>query len=99
MFEAIPQYIGCWKRYAIIQPGEEVHSMWVRKYERDRAKGVDSPMPTQVLSNEEILPRPQNAKQREWEHRIGEIAARNSARLGMERRGFMRSAMVLLALL
>ena len=67
--------------------------MWVRKYERDRAKGVDSPMPTQAVSNEEILPRPQNAKQREWEQRIGEIAARNSARLGMERRDFMRSAM------
>ena len=31
--------------------------MWVRKWERDQQKGVDSPIPTQVLSNEEFIPR------------------------------------------
>ena len=36
--------------------------MWIRKSERDRKKGVDSPMPTQVLSNEEFIPRPQSEK-------------------------------------
>lgn len=48
--------------------------MWVRKHERDRRHGVDSPIPTQVVSNEEIYPRPQTLKQREWEFRIGEMA-------------------------
>jgi hypothetical protein len=67
--------------------------MWLRKYERDARKGVDSPMPTQVISNEEILPRPQNQKQKEWESRIGEIAECNSQKLGMNRRDFMRSSM------
>ena len=67
--------------------------MWVRKHERDRRKGVDSPMPTQVVSNEEIYPRPQNLKQHAWEFRIGEIAERNSRRLGLSRREFMRTSM------
>lgn len=35
-------------------------STWIPKWQRDREKGVDSPMPTQVVSNEEFLPRPQN---------------------------------------
>ena len=34
--------------------------MWIRKIDRDLKKGVDSPMPTQVVSNEEFIPRPQN---------------------------------------
>ena len=40
---------------------------WIRKGERDRALGVDSPIPTQVVSNEEFLPRPQNARQKKVE--------------------------------
>ena len=30
--------------------------MWIRKALRDIKKGVDSPMPTQVVSNEEFIP-------------------------------------------
>ena len=33
--------------------------MWIPKWVRDRKKGVDSAMPTQVVSNEELIPRPQ----------------------------------------
>ena len=44
--------------------------MWIRKFQRDRKKGVDSPMPTQVLSNEEFIPRPQSKKQKEVEYLI-----------------------------
>jgi hypothetical protein len=36
--------------------------MWIRKVQRDSKKGVDSPTPTQVLSNEEFVPRLQNQK-------------------------------------
>jgi len=67
--------------------------MWIRKNERDRLKGVDSPMPTQVVSNEEFVPRAQTDAQKKWESRIGELAAEKSRRLGMDRRDFMRSSM------
>ena len=67
--------------------------MWVPKWQRDHAKRVDSPVPTQVVSNEEIWPRPQNRAQARWEHRIGELASENARRIGMDRRSFMRTGM------
>ena len=67
--------------------------MWIRKVERDRKKGVDSPMPTQIVSNEEFIPRPQNEKQKQVEHLIGEMGEEKSKKLGMERRAFMASTM------
>ncbi len=67
--------------------------MWIPKWQRDRKKGVDSPIPTQVVSNEEIWPRPQNPVQARWEHRIGELAAENAKRIGVGRREFMRTSM------
>lgn len=67
--------------------------MWIPKWRRDRAKGVDSPIPTQVVSNEEIWPRPQNRLQARWEHRIGELAEANAKRVGLSRRAFMRTSM------
>lgn len=67
--------------------------MWIPKWQRDRTKDVDSPVPTQVVSNEEFIPRPQNDKQQQWEHLIGEMAATNAKRLGMRRRDFMRTSM------
>ncbi|MFO0946152.1 MAG: amidohydrolase family protein [Planctomycetota bacterium] len=67
--------------------------MWIPKWQRDFEKGVDSPMPTQVVSNEEFIPRPQNAKQKQVEHLIGELAEEKAKKLGMPRRDFMRSSM------
>ena len=67
--------------------------MWIRKIQRDLKRGVDSPMPTQVVSNEEFTPRPQNQRQKHVEHLIGEMAELNSKKLGMERRAFMASSM------
>ena len=67
--------------------------MWIRKALRDMKKGVDSPMPTQVVSNEEFEPRPQNEKQKQVEHLIGELSAVRAKKLGMSRRDFMRSSM------
>ena len=55
--------------------------MWIRKVTRDRAKGVDSPIPTQVVSNEEFTPRPQNEPQKRVEHLIGEMATERAAKL------------------
>src|SRR5258705_12796814 len=67
--------------------------MWIRKADRDAKKGVDSPMPTQLVSNEEFIPRRQTPEQKQVEHLIGEISTRNAKRLGMERRAFMASSM------
>lgn len=67
--------------------------MWIRKVTRDRAKGVDSPVPTQVVSNEEFTPRPQNEPQKRVEHLIGSMATERAQKLGMDRKAFLRSAM------
>jgi uncharacterized protein len=67
--------------------------MWIRKGERDAKKGVDSPMPTQVVSNEEFIPRKQTPQQKQVEHLIGEMSQQKSKKLGVDRRTFMASAM------
>jgi hypothetical protein len=67
--------------------------MWIRKGERDRKKNVISPMPTQMLSTEEFIPRPQSEKQKEVEHYITEMSEVRAKKLGMERRAFMSTSM------
>jgi predicted TIM-barrel fold metal-dependent hydrolase len=67
--------------------------MWIPKWERDRKKGVDSPVPTQVVSNEEFIPRPQNDKQKEVERLIGVLSEDKARKLGLDRRAFMASSM------
>src|SRR6266851_5707361 len=67
--------------------------MWIRKVDRDRRKGVVSPMPTQLVSNEEFIPRPQTREQKQVEHLIGEMADQKSRKLGMDRRAFMATPM------
>lgn len=67
--------------------------MWTRKGDRDRRKGVDSPMPTQMVSNEEIIPRRQTSEQKSVEHRIGEMGAANAKKVGLDRRDYMRTSM------
>src|SRR5947207_13530845 len=75
-------------------PGKGL-SMWTRKVQRDKNKGVDSPVPTQVVSNEEFIPRPQNARHKQLDHLIGEMRAANASKIGMDRRTFMATSMVL----
>lgn len=67
--------------------------MWIRKFQRDRKKGVDSPLPTQLVSNEELIPRRQTDRQKQVEHLIGEMSAERAQKLGMERRAFMTTSM------
>ena len=54
----------------------------IPKWQRDRNKGVDSPVPTQVVSNEEFIPRPQNAQQKQVEQLIGELAEEKAEEAG-----------------
>src|SRR5260370_8921201 len=67
--------------------------MWIRKSERDLKKGVNSPVPTQMVSNEEFIPRPQNERQKHVEHLIGEMSEQKAKKLGMDRRMFMAGSM------
>ena len=67
--------------------------MWIRKADRDKKKGVDSPMPTQIVSNEEFLPRPQTEKQKQVEALISDLSKERAKKLGLKRRDFMRTSM------
>ena len=67
--------------------------MWIPKWQRDQKKGVDSPIPTQVVSTEEFIPRPQNEQQQQVEQLIGVLGEEKSKKLGMDRRAFMASSM------
>ena len=51
-----------------------------------------SPVPTQMVSNGEFNPLPQSPAQRQVEARLGEIAETQGRRLGLGRRGFLRSS-------
>ena len=55
-------------------------------------KAFPSPIPTQVVSNGEFLPGPQNAKQREVEDRIKSIADDLGGKQGLSRRHFLKTA-------
>jgi predicted TIM-barrel fold metal-dependent hydrolase len=50
-------------------------------------------MPTQVVSNEEFIPRPQNAQQKRVEGLIGAMAEEKSKKLGIDRRAYLASSM------
>ncbi len=67
--------------------------MWIPKWQRDQQNGVDSPVPTQAVSNEEFIPRPQTAQQKQWESLISELSDQNSKKLGMDRRDYLRTSM------
>jgi predicted TIM-barrel fold metal-dependent hydrolase len=51
-----------------------------------------SPIPTQIISNGEFNPLPQTQQQRQVEARIRELGDTYSARLGMDRRRFLRTS-------
>ena len=67
--------------------------MWIPKWQRDLNEGVDSPVPTQVVSNEEFIPRPQNKQQKQVERLVGELADERAKRLGLSRRSFLSTSM------
>ncbi|MCH8332804.1 amidohydrolase family protein [Candidatus Sumerlaeota bacterium] len=67
--------------------------MWVPKWQRDEKKGIDTPMPTQVVSNEEFIPPPQSKQQAQVEHLTMKWGEENAKKLNMSRRDFMRSSM------
>lgn len=66
--------------------------MWIRKSDRDRETGKGTPVPTQIVGNEEFEPMPQSPDQRRVEQRIFELADHYSRKLGMSRRAFLRTS-------
>jgi uncharacterized protein len=66
--------------------------MWKRKCYVDAESDIQSPIPNQISSNEEFIPPPQSAKEREVENRLREMADRNAKRLGVSRRRFLQSS-------
>ena len=64
--------------------------MWQRKFHKDMRTGLASPLPTQIVGNEEFAPMPQTRAQKKVEARIFELADRNAKTLGMSRRDFLR---------
>src|SRR5205085_12165147 len=66
--------------------------MWIPKHIRDRRKGIDTPIPTQAISNEEFYPLPQTEEQRKVEHLINEMADKKAKKLGLSRRQFLRTS-------
>lgn len=59
---------------------------WIQKCDVDEK---NLPIPTQIVSNEEFAPPAQTFEQKQVEHRLLEIAAGASKRLGISRRRFL----------
>ena len=51
-----------------------------------------SPVPTQIVSNDEYMPSPQTAKQKECEARVKEMGDQMAKKLGISRRAFFQTA-------
>jgi len=65
---------------------------WTRKWAHDVETDGFSPIPTQVISNEEYVPHDQTLEQRHVAALLGETARRTAHRLGISRRQFMSSS-------
>ena len=65
---------------------------WIRKWGRDLETGRFSPLPTQVISNEEYVPLPQTREQEQVAALLDATARRNARRLAVSRRGFLASS-------
>src|SRR4030095_6906052 len=66
--------------------------MWIRKCYKDHSREMSSPVPTEIVSNEEFVPVPQTDEQKLAEAIMFEHGTRHAKRLGVNRREFMRSA-------
>lgn len=65
--------------------------MWIKKSAKDQDNADATPIPTQIVSNEEFPPLPQTADQKKVEERVLELADGFATKLGMTRRQFLRS--------
>ena len=59
--------------------------MWIRKFHKDDEEDTRSPIPTQVVSNEEFVPRPQTLQQKKVESLIQSLAEKCSKKIALTR--------------
>ncbi|HYV38043.1 MAG TPA: amidohydrolase family protein [Gemmataceae bacterium] len=64
--------------------------MWVQQADLDQ-KRETLPIPSRICSNEEFLPPPQSAKQKEYEARVLAISDKAAKKQGLSRRAFLRT--------
>jgi hypothetical protein len=65
--------------------------MWVRNCDLDGESDSLPPIPSRIASNEEFVPPPQSAEQKEYEDRLARISDQVARRQGRSRREFLRS--------
>ncbi|MEC9374820.1 MAG: amidohydrolase family protein [Pseudomonadota bacterium] len=66
--------------------------MWIKKTVKDDESGDNSPIPTQIVSNEEFPPLPQTPDQKQVEARVKTLADKFASKLGMSRRDFLKTS-------
>ena len=66
--------------------------MWIKKFHRDNQEDKRSPIPTQVVSNEEFLPRSQTQQQKKVENLIQNLAQQYGRKIGLSRRDFLKTS-------
>jgi predicted TIM-barrel fold metal-dependent hydrolase len=65
--------------------------MWKKKTQHDHEAGESSPIPTQIVSNEEFPPLPQTHDQRQVEAVTRTLADKFARKLGISRRDFLKT--------
>lgn len=65
--------------------------MWVRQCDLDAESDGLPPIPSRIASNEEFVPPPQSAEQKQYEERLSHISEATAKRQGRTRREFLRS--------
>ncbi|MBV8235436.1 MAG: amidohydrolase family protein, partial [Acidimicrobiia bacterium] len=65
--------------------------MWVRQCDLDAEADDLPPIPSRIASNEEFVPPPQSAEQKQYEDRLARLSAAAAQRQGRSRRDFLRS--------
>ena len=65
--------------------------MWIKKTVKDQESGAVTPIPTQIVSNEEFPPLPQTHDQKAVESKVEELADTFARKLGTTRREFLKT--------
>ncbi|NND54354.1 MAG: amidohydrolase family protein [Gammaproteobacteria bacterium] len=65
--------------------------MWIKKSKKDEQSDGVSPVPTQIVSNEEFPPLPQTADQKAVEQTVKDLADKFAGKLGTSRREFLKT--------
>jgi len=66
--------------------------MWIKKSAKDAKSEASGPVPTQIVSNEEIPPLPQTQDQKAVEQKVKELADKFAGKLGTTRRDFLKTS-------